>query len=66
MCNLHCSRRPNIRFPEKTKDGGLSDKTNPTKHGIGWSKAGLVKYNELYDFGGGRSRVAGQFSITNC
>ena len=28
----------------------MSDKTtNATKHGIGWSEAGLVKYNEPYD-----------------
>ena len=27
----------------------MSDQTNPTKYGIGWSEAGLVKYDELYD-----------------
>ena len=43
-------RAPKYTFSRKTKDGGLSDKANPTKNGIGWSEAGLVKYNELYDF----------------
>ena len=42
-------KAPKYTFSRKTKDGGLSDKTNPTKHGIGWSEAGLEKYNELYD-----------------
>ena len=42
-------KAPKYTFSRKTKDGGLSDKTNLTKHGIGWSEAGLEKYNELYD-----------------
>jgi hypothetical protein len=40
-------KAPKYTFVRKTKHGGLSDKTNPTKPGIGWSEAGLEKYNEL-------------------
>ena len=43
------NKAPKYTFSRKTKHGALSNQTSPSKQGIGWSDAGLEKYNELYD-----------------